>query len=193
MKTTTAFLCFFFSIKIFAADLPVDAVNQLAQNCYAIQSPGSGQYLTKIHDSKQLEYQFQAVDAEKASRFFFKPSALGEFLLTDSAGDYLSHQLSSNPVAITRPSLKTQWQITAKGNTFFFHNQHSQRQIQHHYTQLKKWWFFSWKESKTETAFNLVARDDCRAYPEMTLAAWPQGERHLAENHAKMAEKLKQN
>lgn len=199
MRTIIAYLCFCFTASAFANlfiesdESTSDGAYQLAQNCYAIQSPGSGQYLTKIHNSPQPEYQFQAVDAEKASRFFFKPSALGEFLLTDSAGDYLGHQLSSNPVAITRPSLKTQWKISAKGNTFFFHNQHSQRQIQHHYTQLIKWWFFSWKESKTETAFNLVARDDCRAYPEMTLAAWPQGEPHLAENHAKMAEKLKQN
>jgi len=80
---------------------------ELAQGCYALRSRGNGAFLTTKGEEG---YTFSSPQAQNAQAFFFKPSALGEFLLYDRDGRYLS--VSDNQVARqTEPSEQALWHV----------------------------------------------------------------------------------
>ena len=53
-----------------------EAANGLAQGCFAIQSPGSGNYLARHQGliTSDLAFRFQKLDAANAEHFFVKPA-----------------------------------------------------------------------------------------------------------------------
>ena len=63
-----------------------NAVYKMAQQCYSLRSPGTGKYLTNVNGV----FRFDTTDANRAERFFMKPARLGDFLMTDRSGRYLT-------------------------------------------------------------------------------------------------------
>lgn len=148
-------------------------VYQLAQGCYAIQSPATGQYLSKSSTARETLYQFQAENSMDAVSFYFKPSGLGRFLLTDQDGDFLGSLIPQRPIAVSRAAPISEWDIQSKADDFIFKNVSSGVSMAYRYEIVRKWFWFSWKETKSETAFRLVPQNDCAAFPEIEVAAWP--------------------
>jgi len=86
-----------------------------ANGCYSLKSVSSGNYVL----STPLTYRASADDAGKAEAFYMKPSALGEYLLSDRQGSYLS---SFGDSAIMRTKIlsnSAKWQLTSLGENRF--------------------------------------------------------------------------
>ncbi len=159
-----------------------NAVNRLAQKCYSLRSAGTGKYLS----NNSGVFGFSSTDAGAAERFFMKPARLGDFLLTDRGGRYLSSLVPLVESPLPEPGLGAEWQVRAQdigGGKFRFKfvNRLTQSPIQFEYVQKVKhsaWWFtwYTW-EPRLEQHFDLVARSDCRAYPEITSNV--RGDRNL--------------
>jgi microsomal dipeptidase-like Zn-dependent dipeptidase len=175
-----------------------EAVHRLANSCYAIQSPATGKYLDKgpgllIRDD--FRYAFDSVPLANAGHFYFKAASLNEFLLTDRDGELLASRVPSLEVAVKQPDLHAEWNISARqtsdGPRFSFTNRFTGVQVRHNYTVTQKVWIFKYVVPKTETEFRLVAQQDCRPYPEISVAAWPAGQPQYAGDHDRMAARLK--
>lgn len=156
-----------------------EAANALAQRCVAIQSPGSGQYLAPVSGLivGELLYKFRSVPAGDSARFFIKPAAPGVFLLTDRNGKYLSSVVPQVEAPAPLPGLATEWTISARevsANAFQFQlrNRLTQQPVRFEFVKtgwVKTWWGgYPVVTPVVETNFNLVAQNDCRAYPEIT-------------------------
>lgn len=156
-----------------------DAANGLAQKCYAIQSPGNGQYLARLPGlpGTDVVFDFRGVSAGEAGHFFVKPAATGRFLLTDTRGDYLTSVVPSVEGASPLPGQAAEWNITAQSvgtNIFHFRleNRFTQLPIRHEFWKtrwVKTWWGgYPVVSLVSEARFRLVAQTDCRAYPEIT-------------------------
>lgn len=156
-----------------------DAAGGLAQGCYAIQSPGSGNYFAGAANLAGTEflYQFRSVAAGDAARFFLKPATLGQFLLTDQRGNYLASVVPTIQSGAPNPSLATEWNITASevsANNWRFQlqNRLTFAPIRYDYWQagwVKTWWGgYPTVSLVSETQFKLVAQSGCRAFPEIT-------------------------
>ena len=165
-----------------------EAANGLAQGCFAIQSPGSGNYLARHQGliSSDLAFRFQKLDAANAEHFFVKPAALGEFMLTDRRGGYLASLVPSVETPVPSPSLAAEWAITAKevsANNFQFQfkNRLTQQPIRFEFMKtswVKAWWgSYPVVTPVIESQFKLVAQADCRPYPEITSNV--RGDRNL--------------
>jgi len=168
----------------------------LAHTCYAVQSPGSGKYLAKVPESTvepaQTRFEFRETGLDGAESFYFQPAALGEFLLTDRAGDYLASPIVFSKLAQSQANKAAEWRVTTSNDLSTFTSLYTHEPMRHDYTRQRHWWIFSWQESVTDTAFRLVARNDCLDYPEISLNAWPAGEPAAAENYDQMAAGLRQ-
>lgn len=166
-------LCLLFVPSVLWATPAEDAAYQLAQGCYAVQSPGTGKYLSR---SDIGTYRFDASSVANAPHFFFKPSGLGRFLLTDQDGKYLSSTVPAVETVRSNPSLSGEWEITAdevEPNQFAFQirNQLTLQRIKNSYWKTVSY-FWGWYKTKslvTESEFDLVAQSDCRDYTEMTV------------------------
>jgi microsomal dipeptidase-like Zn-dependent dipeptidase len=156
-----------------------EAANALAQRCVAIQSPGNGQYLAAVSGllGNELLYKFRPVFAADAARFFIKPAAPGVFLLTDRNGKYFSSVVPQVEGPAPLPGVAAEWAISAKAvstNVFRFQlqNRFTQQPVRLEYVKtswVKTWWGgYPVITPVVETHFNLVAQNDCRAYPEIT-------------------------
>lgn len=150
-----------------------NAVNQLAQQCYAIRSPGTGKYLTESNGV----FSFSTTNSGQAGHFFMKPARAGDFLLTDRGGRYLSSLVPSVETALGTPSRAAEWDVSAREISsnrfrFRFHNRTTGAPIQKEYMKKIKhsfWWWtwYTW-EPRIDRDFDLVAQSDCRPYPEIT-------------------------
>lgn len=151
-----------------------NAVYQLAQQCYAVRSPGTGKYLSKVNGV----FRFASTDSGRAERFFMKPARLGDFLLTDRQGRYLASHVPLVETSRSRPSLAGEWDISAREISsgrfrFHFRNRLTQSPIQFEYVKKIKhkfwrWTWYTW-EPRVERHFDLVSRNDCRPYPEVQV------------------------
>ncbi|MDF1629306.1 MAG: membrane dipeptidase [Alcanivoracaceae bacterium] len=155
------------------AGVTEDAVYRLAQQCVAIKSPGTGKYLR----NNLNVFSFSTGDINQAEKFFVKPTTLGEFLLTDRSGRYLSSVTPLVESPFPQPSLAAEWRISAQqtgSNSFRFklNNRLTLAPVQYEYMKKVKrkfGWFtyYTW-EPRIEHHFDLVARSDCKPYPEIT-------------------------
>jgi microsomal dipeptidase-like Zn-dependent dipeptidase len=150
-----------------------NAVNRLAQQCYAIRSPGTGQYLANNHGV----FSFSTGNAGQAAHFFMKPARQGDFLLTDRSGRYLSSIVPSVETPVGTPGKASEWDVSAReiaSNRFRFRfdNRLTRSPIQKEYMKKIKhsfWWWtwYTW-EPRIDREFDLVVQHDCRPYPEIT-------------------------
>lgn len=150
-----------------------NAVYQMAQQCYSLRSPGTGKYLTNVNGV----FRFDTRDANRAERFFMKPARLGDFLMTDRSGRYLTSVVPYVEGTVNTPGLASEWDISAREVSsnrfrFMFRNRLTQSPIQYEYIKKIKhsWWRFTWYtyEPRVEQRFDVVSRSDCRPYPEIT-------------------------
>lgn len=158
-----------------AATAAPDTVNRLAQGCYAIKSPATGEYLAKQGTAAGSTFRFTQTGLDAATPFYIKPAAPGQFLLTDAQGHYLSSVLPTIEFSGTRPSLASEWEIGTSGSGSTAHFSLTNRQtgtpISHSYWKTETW-FWGWFKTttlKTESAFILAAHRSCRPYPEMQV------------------------
>ena len=166
-------LCLLLVPSMLSATPAQDAAYQLAQGCYAIQSPGTGKYLSRTSIGT---YRFDSASAANAPHFFFKPSDLGEFLLTDQDGKYLSSSVPATEIVRSDPNLSSEWEITGEEagvNTFRFQlkNRVTLQRIKNSYWKTVSyfWGWYKTKTLETESTFKLTAQTDCRDFPEMTV------------------------
>ena len=163
-------------------------VNELAQGCYAVQSPKTGKFLRKYHKGGNindgLSYRFESVGLDAASRFFMKPTSFGNYMMTDRDGRYLAGQLLLSPTAGKKPGVFAEWKLTASGSMaseylVHFTNNALNLKLAYNYKKDKLVFspsggIFEWhKESK----FRLVAQSNCRPFPEVMLNV--EGSRNL--------------
>ncbi|MDF1822152.1 MAG: membrane dipeptidase [Alcanivoracaceae bacterium] len=150
-----------------------NAVYSMAQQCYSLRSPGTGRYLTNVNGV----FRFDTTDANRAERFFMKPARLGDFLMTDRSGRYLTSLVPLVEGTTSAPSLGSEWDISAREVSsnrfrFTFRNRLTQSPIQYEYIKKIKhsWWRFTWYtyEPRLEQRFDVVSRSGCRDYPEIS-------------------------
>lgn len=165
-----------------------EAASGLAQGCFAIQSAGSGQYLSRAQGliGSELLFKFRNVPIAEAEHFFVKPAAQDAFLLTDRRGDYLTSLVPSVESPAPKPSIAAEWAISAQQvstNNFQFQikNRVTQQPIQFEFLKtnwVKAWWgSYPVVTPVIERQFKLVAQSDCRPYPEITSNV--RGDRNL--------------
>src|SRR5690554_723084 len=77
----------------FTAKADPQEVYDLAQGCYAIQSPHNDNYVRRYQSGGSVNggwsFDFKANNAEQAAKFYFKPSGLETYMMRDEGGRYL--------------------------------------------------------------------------------------------------------
>lgn len=150
------------------AATPQEAVYTLAQRCMVVQSPATGKLVERYNDPFGVaRYRFGTKSLSGASHFYLKPAALGQFLMTDADGRYLSSRVASLEIARTGPDAGSEWRISAtpagRGFRFRLENAATGAPLLHTYA--------AGLLPKAETWFNLQQRPDseCAAFPEVPV------------------------
>ncbi len=155
-----------------------DNVHQLAQGCYAIQSPGNGDYLNRPFSNNLItsgdNYLFGNISASSASNFYFKPASLTAFLLTDENGSHLTSFSPATINASSTASTAAEWGITLEstGSTphISLRNRFTKQALSHSYWKKESRFFglITYLALKHETEFRLIASTNCKTFPEIT-------------------------
>lgn len=157
-----------------------DAVYELAQGCYAIQSPTNGNFLKKYTKGGSVDdglgYRFESVAVEEAAHFYFKPTSFSNYLLTDKDGRYLASHLPAEISAGRYAGRFAEWRTgavdnSAGGHRFTFRGNALNMGLRHNYSDGGLYFFdlLNPVNRNSETEFNLVAQSDCTAFPEVTV------------------------
>ena len=159
-------------------DYDASPVYDLAQGCYAIQSPTNGNYLKKYNKGGLIDnglgYRFESVSVENATHFFFKPSALGNYMMTDKAGRYLASHLPAEISAGRYAGKFADWKtgvIQVGGeNRFKFTGNGLNLKLRHNYSTNNLYFFdlLNPINANSEDSFRLVEQSDCAPFPEVT-------------------------
>jgi len=84
-----------------------EAVDQLADGCYAIKSPASNTYVKQYQAGGLINggesFGFRTSNASEADVFYFKATRMKHFMLTNRNGRYLASRLPADPTAGTYP------------------------------------------------------------------------------------------
>jgi len=147
------------------AATPQEAVYALAQRCVVVQSPATGKLVERYNDLLGVaRYRFGTKSLAGASHFYLKPAALGQFLMTDANGRYLSSRVASLEIARTGPDTGSEWRISAtpagSGFRFRLENAATGAPLLHAYADGLL--------PKTETWLTLQERpaSECASFPE---------------------------
>ncbi len=151
------------------ADASQNAVYGLAQDCVVVQSPKSGKYIKRTKGPLGLidRYGFDAGNLSDAERFYMKPAALGEYLITDRQGGYLSSNIPSTTIINSKPDQGSEWKVIAspEGNDFLyqFKNNKTKKSLDRIY--------FVFIFPTTESKFKVQQRpaSECTTFPEAEL------------------------
>lgn len=158
------------------SDNPVHA---LAQGCYSIQSPQTGKYIKRGTDDQQISdeqsYGFSSTELHNASRFYFKPTDLNHYLMTDQDSYYLTAHTSSNIIASQSVSRFSEWQTRAitqdTNSTLYQFNLSGLNKTLHydyHNDALSIIELPNIEQQEAETTFKLVTQNNCSSFPEIT-------------------------
>ena len=165
-----------------------NSVHQLAQGCYAIQSPANGKYMNRFDQGgtvdNGLSYQFKATSVDEAARFFMKPTSYFHYMLTDQDGRYLASHLPNEISAGRYAGKFAQWRIDGQYQTdgryrYSFHGIGLNKILRHNYGGTG-WYRYGGayvldmlnpRNTDSERFFNLVAQTDCKPFPEADLNA----------------------
>lgn len=161
------------SANTLAADT-TDSIYDLAQGCYAIQSTSNDRYLKKFLEGGRIDnglsYRFESISLSEAEHFYFKPTSLGHFLLTDREQRYLAAHLPKNVSAGRYPGKFANWKITkssgSDGILYRFTNDQFSDDLWHNPRNGRLYFANSiWKNR--ENTFKLVEQSDCITFPEV--------------------------
>ena len=155
-----------------------DAVYELAQGCYAVQSPATGRYLQLYYSggtiNDGMNYKFNNIDINQAAHFYMKPSQLGSYLMTDKAGRYLASRLPAEETAGTYAGKFAEWTLNAvQGNgeyLYTFHGTGLDMKLRHYFPDGELYFFdlLNPNNNNSENTFRLVPQSDCVDFPEIT-------------------------
>ncbi|WP_144391819.1 membrane dipeptidase [Pleionea sediminis] len=173
-----AFVGLLFSSNI-QANQNLNAVYNLAQKCYAIQSPRNGDFLQKYHRggalNNGLSYRFRNISSNSAARFFMKPTGLGRYMLTDVDGRFLGGHFTMRVTAGRSAGRFSEWQVNATsdrrhGHLYEFRLTGLNMKLRHNYRKGKAYFFDMWNpfNRRSESKFKLVSLSNCTPFPEIT-------------------------
>ena len=163
-----------------------NSVHDLAQGCYAIQSPQNGKYMNRFDQGGSvddgLSYQFKASNASSAAHFYLKPTSFFHYMLTDQDGRYLASHLPNEISAGKSAGEYAQWKIGGQYQTdgsyrYSFHGMGLNKILRHNYGGTGYYAnggayvvdILNPTNSNSERFFNLVAQNDCTPFPEAEL------------------------
>ena len=151
----------------------------LAQGCYAIKSPDTGKFVHRVYKGGDvndgLTYRFENIELSRASKFYFKPTKLTHFMVTDQDQRFLGSHVPYQVSAGKTPGSYVEWQLNAHRSgesiTFSLYSPIMNKTLRH-----AKWdgglFFVNFLPpyySNTETQFELITQSDCTPYPEAEL------------------------
>lgn len=166
-----------------------NAVHQLAQGCYAIQSPTNGKYMNRYTKGGAIDdglgWQFRATDIGSAASFYFKPTSFFHFMLTDEDGRYLATHLPNEISAGRYAGEFAEFKISASeqnDGTFLysFYGPKLAKILRHNYGGTGYYTngglyvidILNPTNEGSETNFRLVPQNDCKPFPEAELNAY---------------------
>lgn len=155
-------------------------VHEMAQGCYAIQSPVTGRFLKKYTKGGLIDdglgYHFENVSLDQASHFFMKPSGLGSYMLTDKDGRYLASHLPAEISAGRYAGDFADWRTTVidvEGEKRFkFWSKGLNLKLRHNHSTNSLYFFdlLNPANNTSEDNFRMVKLDDeyCTDFPEIS-------------------------
>lgn len=151
-------------------------VDALAQGCYSIYSPMTGKYLSQYHKggaiNDGLSYRLQAKQLAQASAFYFKPTALGKFMLKDRSNRFLGTHLPLEVSAGKTVGGFVEWEISkSQEDGFIFKASKIKQYLNHNLKNgtLYLSGFIDLFDKNYEQSFQLVEQQNCKNFPEVTL------------------------
>jgi len=162
------------------------AVHELAQGCYAIQSPTNGKYMNRYTKGGAIDnglgWQLKATDLDSAASFYFKPTSFFHYMLTDKDGRYLATHLPNEISAGRYAGEFAEFKITAHSQDngayrFSFYGPKLAKILRHNYGGTGYYAdgglyvidILNPTNAGSETEFNLVPKSDCKPFPEAEL------------------------
>jgi len=150
-------------------------VNGMAQQCFAVQSPETGNYLKKYSKGglvdDGLSYRFENVAKDQATRFFMKPTSFGKYLLTDRNGRYFASHLPAEISAGRYAGEFAEWTLEKQGgDRYSLHGTALNMKVRHHFTDGNLYFFdlLNPFNFNSENTFKLVPQTNCKPFPEVT-------------------------
>lgn len=150
-------------------------VNSMAQQCFAIQSPETGNYLKKFHKGGAIDdglsYRFENVAQAQAAKFFMKPTSFGKYLMTDKEGRYFASHLPAEISAGRYAGEFAEWTITKETNDTFSISGTALKMEVRGRTDKGTLYFFDLLNPfnfNSERTVKFIAQNDCVAFPEVT-------------------------
>ncbi|MPY26683.1 hypothetical protein FM037_11300 [Shewanella psychropiezotolerans] len=157
------------------ADSPV---HSLAQGCYSIRSPQTNKFVKRytsggtVNDGQS--YGFLSTSLQDAGRFYFKPTGLDHYMMTDQDSYYLAARLPFNITAGTYAGKFAEWKTTAieqTDGTFRYRLRVTglDRDVRHNYSSDSLYFVDALNPYNytSETDFELVQQTNCRPFPEI--------------------------
>lgn len=150
-------------------------VGGLAQGCYAIYSPLTGKYARQHHVggpvNDGLSYLLNTQDKSQAARFYFKPTALGKFMLKDQDQRFLGTHLPMEVSAGKTVGEFVEWEIKpSQEDGFLFTASKLNLSLKHNVKNgalyLAGGLDFT---PNPEESLQLVAQNNCTEFPEATV------------------------
>lgn len=149
-------------------------VGGMAQQCFAVQSPETGNYLKRFDQGGVvdggLSYHFENIPKESASHFYMKPTSFGHFLMTDKDGRYLASHLPAEISAGRYAGEFAEWKIEKTDNDrFTLHGTGLNMKVRAR-TKKGTLYFFDLLNPfnlNSENTFRFVPQSDCAPFPEI--------------------------
>lgn len=126
----------------------------MANGCYTLANPSGTRFVKRT----PAGIMFKPVAIRSASRFFFKPTALGTYLLYGKDGKLLAGPTIS---VTATPSTDTEWTVTKVGKVFTFQLADTKIALAVNGTRLVT--------GPNPSGFRLIHLRGCRAYPEAQI------------------------
>ncbi|ASP38492.1 hypothetical protein CHH28_07310 [Bacterioplanes sanyensis] len=159
------------------------AVHELAQGCYAIQSPTNGKFVNRYKKGGAIDdglgWQVKATSLSQAASFYFKPTSFFHFMLTDQDGRYLATHLPNEISAGRYAGEFAEFKLTAhpqSGGDYLFsiYGPKLSKVLRHNYGSTGHYRdgglfvidILNPKNKDSETQFKLVEKSDCQPFPE---------------------------
>ncbi len=150
-------------------------VGGLAQGCYSIYSPLTGKYARQSHVggpvNDGLSYLLNTNNQAEAARFYFKPTALGKFMLKDQGQRFLGTHLPMQVSAGKTVGEFVEWQIQpSQEDGFLFTASKLNLSLKHNLANGALYLAGGLDLTpNSEASLQLVAQSDCVAFPEVAL------------------------
>ncbi|HTN34864.1 MAG TPA: hypothetical protein VL091_12720, partial [Marinobacter sp.] len=174
LGVATSFLTFSLTVNA-----ETQAVYELAQGCFAIQSQHNEHYMRRYQSGGTINggwsFDFNATSPDQAARFFFKPSGLGTFLIRDQGGRFLDTRFPADITAGSSPGKHANWRIDERmsggEHEFRFTSLSLNRWLRHNWSSRGIYFIdlLNPRFRKSEEWFRLVAQDNCAEFPEAEL------------------------